>query len=349
LFAERANTWLPDFLRNLCDDKKQWRGKSPWYCRRLFSVLLEAIDAHASRQEAQLARTQLVAVLFEKLDFAWSEKRFIKFEGQSRGGKTEAVRAYAAMYPGRVRLFACPPGYCSRDLFAAMAESFGIYFTPETPTRKLKDMVEFVLRHSGLMLIADEAHFLLPPPTSTVSAPARLDWFRTHAVDRKRPVALITTPQAFNRAVDKFRRHADYNFDQLFGRIDLNVSLPDELGNEDLLEVVRAHGPDFPEQAQRLIALRVAQAETYLSKIEAVCCLAKFIARNAGRATVTDLDVELALSEVISTAAAPARPSPLPAGRASQTVIARQGRLAAVPVLDTLAPQTTLTNQLQST
>jgi hypothetical protein len=326
IYIDAAKEHLPALLRALCDERKKWVASSPWYCRRLFSVLLDAVDAHASRQELQLARTELVSIVFEKLEFAWTMKRFIKIDGDARSGKTEAVKAWCSMHPGKVRLVATPPGSCSRDLFQAMAEAFGIYFTPEISTRKLKDLVEFVLRHGGLMIVMDEAHFLLPPPASSVSTPARLDWFRTQAVDRKRPVALVTTPQAFKRAVEKFQRHTGYNFDQLFGRIDLNVSLPNELGSQDLTEVVRIHGGDFPEPAQRFIALRIARAESYLSKIEAICCLARYIAQRAGHA-VTVEDVEQAASEVLGTRPAPSMPAPPPA----QPQVCRKPAQTSVP------------------
>jgi DNA transposition AAA+ family ATPase len=341
MILDAARESLAERLREMCNENKKWTASPPWWGKSLYSVLLEALDAHAARQELQIARTALVSIVFEKLDFAREYNQFIKIEGAARSGKTEAVKAFCAAWPGRVRLVTTPPGSCRRDLFQAIAEAFGLTANPETPTHKLKEQLEFVLKHGGLMLVIDEAHHVLPPPASSVATPFRLDWLRSHAVDRKRAVALVTTPQAFSRAVEKFKQKTGYNFDQLFGRVALNVSLPDETANEDLMEIVRVHGADFPEPAQRLIALRVAQAESYLSKIEAICCLARYIARRDNHQAVTFADVEQAIQEVIPASAASARPAlaiPAPARPKQPLAVKPGGAIAAMRSAPDLEP-----------
>ena len=47
----------------------------------------------------------------------------------------------------------------------------------------------------------------------------RLNWLRTQVVDRKMPVALVSTPQDYNHAADKFVRASGFNLAQWTGRI----------------------------------------------------------------------------------------------------------------------------------
>jgi hypothetical protein len=324
-FISAAKDALPGYLRQICEGPAKWIAGAPWYCRNLIPVLFEAMDLHASRIELQLARTAVVAAVFDRLDYAWQQKVFVSIQGDARVGKTEAVRAWAAMYPGRARLISTPPGTSLHDLFAALAESFGMNFSPHAKTRELKNLVQFVLRHSGLFLILDEAHFLLPPPASRAAQPARLDYVRTQIVDRDLPVALVSTPQAFSHAVEKFRRHTGYNFDQFFGRVMLNVTLPNELDEADLLAVVKVQGPDIPEKFHRFIVARAMQSEGYLKVVEAICRRARYIAHRDGHPAIALADVELAAAEVIPSPARPAPAITAPA-RPKQPMAVKRGR-----------------------
>jgi hypothetical protein len=296
---------------------------------------------HASRIELQLAPTAVMAAVFDRLEYAWQQKVFVKIEGDTRVGKTEAVRAWAAMYPGRARLISTPPGTSLHDLFAALAESFGIQFPAHAKPRDLRDEVQFILRHSGLFLILDEGHFLLPPPASRAAQPARLDYVRTQIIDRDLPVALVTTPQSFSHAVQVFKKQTGYNFDQFFGRVMLNLTLPNELDEADLLAVVKFQGPDIPEKFHRLIVARAMQSEGYLKVVEAICRRARYIAQREGNPAVSLADVELAAGEVIPAPTAPARSTPAaPApARPKQPLAVKRGRaITPVPGAPALQP-----------
>jgi hypothetical protein len=317
-FIRSAKEKLPARLRSMCDLQTEWSTPAPWYCRELLAVLFEAMDAHARAIELQIASTKLSAVVSEKLNYAWVAKKFVKFDGESRTGKTKSFQTECLMRPGRFRLVNTPPGTSLRDLYAAVAESIGVFFSPKTPIHILKGKVEFIVKHAGLCLVFDEAHFLLPPPSSAVSSPARLDWLRTNIIDRRLPCALVTTPQAFKYAVEKFKRKTSYNFDQFFGRIALTVKLPDD-DREDLLGIVKIHGSEIPEQFHRRIVNDVTIFKGCASNIEDVCDRARYLAKLDAREAVTDSDIETALSEVIPGWTAPRRPTtaalrPLTAG-----------------------------------
>jgi hypothetical protein len=303
-FLSNAKEELPSLIRSLFNELDAWQTPAPWYCQNILAVLFEAMELHARRVELQLARTKIVEIVFDRLDFAVSEKRLIKIDGQARTGKSEAAHAFAHARPGRLRIISTPPGTSTRDLFAAVAESLCIAFSAKTAIYKIKEAVQFVIRHARLGFIFDEAQFLLPPPSSQAQSPARLDWVRCNIVDRKLPCALICTPQTFNHAVRNLRDKRGYNFDQVLGRIDLNVTLPDTLGKEDLEQVIKIHGAGIPQNLHAFIVEEVLIKEAYLKSFEAICCRARHLARRDGNRTVNKADVECAISEVIPQAAA---------------------------------------------
>ena len=307
---EAARTELSGHLRSICEGPARWIDGAPWYCEKLIDVLFEAMAAHASRVELQLARTEVVSLAFDRLNYAWQEKCLVKIEGDARTGKSEAIKAWCSMHPGRARLVATPSRPSMRALTFAVADSLGIPVGPKTDTSDLQDQVQFIIRHSRLFFIFDEAHFLLPTSYGRNTNPARLDWVRTEIVDRDLPVALVCTPQAFKHSVARFQKWTGYNFAQFLGRIMLNVTLPNELGEADLLAVTKIQGPDIPEKFHGFIVARAMQSEGYLKSIEAVCRLARYVARRGGHAAVTLADVELAASEVMPSTPAPAQERP---------------------------------------
>jgi hypothetical protein len=244
-----------------------------------------------------------------------------------------AIEKYAQMWPGRARLVSCPSGYSLRDLYAAFAEALGIPFTPSTAIHKLKERVQFVLSWFHCLVIIDEAHFALPIPQSRNASPARLDWLRTSVVDKRIPLALVTTAQAFTRALDKFSRHTGYNFDQVLGRIDLNVPLRGELSDGDLLEVVKIHAAGIPEKLHRLIVAKCIQHGGLLKSIEAICCRARHLAGLENKSSVDQPHLETAISEVLPAAAAPPRPHPAAIAPAAtkHPVATKRGRTVTTP------------------
>ncbi|HEY3862589.1 MAG TPA: AAA family ATPase [Verrucomicrobiae bacterium] len=320
VFLEGAADFLPHRLRCLCvGEPKNDRDApsfeagepgaallNPWWCEDLCALLLEAMDLCAARVELQLARTEIVTRVFDCLDYAWQQRGFVQIQGDARTGKTEAVEAWCKMNPGKARLVSTPSGKSMADLCKAVAEAIGLPFGPRTGGSELKEQVQYVFRHSGLFLVFDEGHFLLPSSFDRNTQPVRLDWVRTQIVDRKLPIAIVTTPQAFKRGVEKFCRHTGYNFDQFLGRVAWNCPLPDSLSKEDLLQVVAVQGPDIPQQSRNLIAGRAGQTAGYLNTVEAICKFARFISQKAGHASITEADVEAAADEIAPVISAPA-------------------------------------------
>jgi hypothetical protein len=339
LCLDTASENLPAVIRALFCDSTEWRNPAPWYCPDLVAVLLESMELHASRVQQERAHTEIYKIIFDNIDYCVSEKRLIKIDGQARTGKSEACLAFATAYPGRVRLVTTPPGTSKRDLFIELSDSVGMPPKSATSTRRMSDAVQYVIRHARLGIIFDEAQFLLPPPTSTTYAPARLDWVRRNVIDRKLPCALVCTPQTFNHAVRNLRDKRGYNFDQILGRIDLTVPLPDTVEKDGLAEILKIHGTGIPQKLHPFLLSEVlikGRKDSSVKAFEAVCCRARHLARRDGGRLVTQADLETAISEVIPAQIAPALQ---PSSRKTAMPPKRETRTSAEPFAHLPSPR----------
>ena len=266
------------------------------------------MDARAAQVQRRIALTQVTEKVFNALDFANAERVMVHIEGDSRFGKTESVATWAEMWPGRARVVRTPSWNGEKDLFRAIAEAFGIHHGHSAGGEPLKAKVEFVIRHGGLMMIFDEASFLVPSNYSATTAPARLNWVRTAIVDRNVPVVLVVTPQSYHSAVSRFVKKTGYSIEQFLGREALRVQLPNELPPEDMLAVARIHFPDTDEDLLGLVVGHALQSEGYLKTVENIAKRARYIAAKRGSKTLTLKDVDRAISEVTPNRTAPTAP-----------------------------------------
>jgi len=315
--TEAAREKLAPYLEFLCNEISCSLGdRRPWYFFDILPTLFAAMDSHAQRAVQSIAMTEVALKVFDALDYSWQEKTLAQITGDSRFGKTEAVKAWCKMHPGRARLVSTPFSNCDADLYRSVADALGIQHDFKTPLRRLKETVEFTVRHSGLLFVFDESHFLFPTRFSKNTVPMRLNWIRTRMVDCNVSVVLVSTPQDYRHAADKFIRETQYNFAQFLGRIMHQVTLPNELEHDDLLAVAKIHCPEMDVDFQELIVAKAMQSESYLHTVQAIGKRARYLARRDAHPEITLADVTLAIAEVIPAsatapaAAAVARPAP---------------------------------------
>jgi hypothetical protein len=318
LCEEAARSRLPELLAMLCDGRVgsstfEISGEaSPtrmpgiaWCFQDLPCAVLRVMEEHAKDVSKRLAMTEVARRCFNELEYAWSEKVLVQIEGDSRFGKTEAIKTWCAMYPGRARLVTTPCSSSEADLYRAVADAMGISYTPATSGRVLKDLVEFTTRHAGMMLVFDEAHWLLPTRYTSTTAPMRLNWLRTQIVDRRLPCVIVSTPQAFQNGVQRFVQKTGYTMEQFMGRRMIKLRLPAELDEADLHQVARIHFPQLNDDHLLLIVAKAMQSENYLQAVEAIATRARYLARQAGRTSVCLAQVDRAIEDVF-----PTQPSP---------------------------------------
>ena len=311
-----ASEGLPEYFRAVCEQPRVGfapkarhdSGACPWYFAEIGKALIRFLDQWKTRGQARIAETVITREIFKWLGKGLATRLPLAIEGNSRFGKTEAVRTFAAMQPGAVRLVETPPSAGVGDLIREVARALGVDVPVRQQGHCLRETLEYVLIHSGLGLIFDEAQFLLPSNFSKNTAPARLNWLRRAAIDKSVPAAFIQTPQSYRSAKKRFVSATSYAMEQWDERI-LTRKLPDEIGEEDLLAIARIHFAGLPEKALRYVVNAcVATQRNYVSDVAKIAALAKEAARDGGRREIKIEDVLAAIADVLPPAS-PLTPS----------------------------------------
>ena len=295
---DEASLDLARFLARVCNEP----GRSivaPWYFHRLLDALFQKLDSHARQAAASLATTTVSLKIFDAMEYAWQERALVSVTGEPRMGKTQGVKTWCAMWPGKSRLVSVPCSNSDSDLYKAFADAIGIEYSFTTSARKIKATVEYVICHSGLMFAADEAHWLFPARFSANTPPMRLNWLRSQLVDKHCPVVMVSTPQEFERCKSKYVKATSHRIEQFMGRKMLEVVLPTELDQDDLFAVARLHFPDMDDDFLQVIVGTAMRSESYLMAVEAIAKRVRFIARRDNHPSVTLADLKLAISEII--------------------------------------------------
>jgi hypothetical protein len=275
------------------------------------AAVFEMMDRRAKEVSQRLAMTAVAKKVFDALDYASQERAMVRIEGDSRFGKSESIKTWAAMRPGLARVVTVPSSNSLPELLCSVAEALGIPFSYGTRAQVLRERIKYVLRQSSMFLILDESAFLIPQSYTSTTAPGRLNWVRTEIADRGLPLALVHTPQTFLPATDKFVKKTGFAMQQFFGRIYRAVQLPSELERADLIAVARIHFPEMGDDYLEAVADLAEISENYLQTVEAVAKLARFIARREGHRRVMISDIEAAREEIIPRRIVPALDSNL--------------------------------------
>jgi hypothetical protein len=189
---------LPEYLASLCLDQKQGferksrlrRRDDAWYFDDVVGALFEFIELRAEKIKRGLVMTVVAKQVFRVLGIASRTKLMILLRGGSRFGKTECLEAYCQMWPGRARLVTVPESNGIRDFLHAIATAIGIDARYGTNPRLLRGLIADVMKLSGLFLVFDEGHFLIPRSYTERTSPDRLNWVRAQLFDWGWPVVV---------------------------------------------------------------------------------------------------------------------------------------------------------------
>lgn len=311
----------------------------PWYCPDLVNVIFEFMDLHAAETRKRIATTAVVEKVFDAVDYAWSEKKLVRINGNSRFGKSEALKTWAAMYPGRARLVTAPAlGNSNQDLVINVATAFGFSAMQSTSGPALRRKVEFVLEHGRVGILLDEAHAILPFELGRNTPPNRLNWLRAAVVDKGLPCVLSATPQNFDGQSARFERATKYNMDQWTGRVSMVCTLPEELASTDLEAVVRIHLPKLNGPLLKLVTGAAVKSQSYLKAVEDIASRARWKAskRNAPEPALEDF--KTAIEEVVPDAAHMFTSAPTVPAREATAPSPRKARKRAADVIREMRP-----------
>lgn len=254
--------------------------------------------------------------------------------GNSRFGKTEAVKMLCTMEPGNFRMVNTPASNAIGDLFREVAKSLGIEVAAQNSVRDLRERIDYVLRFANLALCFDEFQAALPATYSRNTAPARLNWVRRSVMDQGLAAVFICTPQSYLPAKKRFLKATAFAMEQFDERILKTVQLPDELAEDDLLAVARIHFAGLAEDyLSVVVGAALATERNYISDIEKIATLAKDNAREEGRERPLLCDIEAAIADVLTVAATrTAKPAPAKPGGPVATPIPGPCNSTAAPL-----------------
>jgi hypothetical protein len=311
--AAREN--LATYLRELCElphvrfrrTAERWSGgQAPWYFSAVAEAILRFMDRRAERIEATIAETEITRQMFRWLGKASNTARAVMISGNSRFGKTESLRTWCQMHPGRVRLVNTSSSNSESDLLREVAKALGIELGPKQRGFQLRETLDYVLEHAGLMLVFDEFQFVFPEKYSRNTIPSRLNWVRRSVMDKRVAAAFVCTPQAYQSARGKFVRTTGYAIEQFDERILKTVHLPAELPLAELLAVANIHFPGLRREYLEYVVNQARATErNFVSDIEKIATLAYDNAKEAGRTVPTLADIKAAIADVLPPAPAP--------------------------------------------
>lgn len=308
-FVNVCRPTIPQFVDSLRHLLLDPQTASPKKGLPYFAGLWDALTAWRAAEVAaasgRIVETAVSRQVFDELDFALDSRGFVVIEGREGIGKTEAVRAWCDRQPGRVLYVRLESSSDEGTFYRSISRRLGTASTYARKAHEVRTRIEDALQPGHLMLVVDEAHFLWPmSERSERGAPKRIDWLRTALVDAKVPVALISTPQFFERQCDRFRKHG-WNANQVQRRLTRTARLPEALSAEDAIAVARNFFPSVPLALAKRIAGVALISVGYLTSIEHLRKRVDFFrSRREGVseiALVEEAVTELAAAQGIST------------------------------------------------
>ena len=293
-YAER---FLPRQLAELCLNPEVSLDTFARTCfPGIIPTLREHFAAGAAAKRECVVITELGRAVYETLEFCQQERCMVLIDGLARTGKTFSARAWVALHPGRARYVQVPSTNDDFAFYKAIAQSLGVSINLNSKAHQLRDRIEDVLLHGGLMLVLDEAHYLWPQGNFREKMPGRISWLMTALVNYNVPVALVATPQ-FLLTQATFERNSVWNSAQFTGRIGHYEKLPSALSEVDLKAVAKSFLPDGCDKSILALALYAKNSVKYLAAIESAVARARFNASRAGRGKVVFADVKSAISQ----------------------------------------------------
>ncbi len=307
-----------------------------WYFPRLLECLFDYMDGRAADVAGTFAETSITREIFDWLNLARETRKGVMFLGHSRFGKSHAIRAYAKMYPGKVRLVECPDRGCESVFLREICRPLGIRFQRRIPpVFEQREAIDKVIRHARFLVIFDEAQMLYPQGGNRRTAPPRLNYVRRQFMDNEIPTAFLCTLQNWRHVEKSYLKFSAYSNEQFEGRLITNIiRLPDTLPEAEMIEVARVHMPwlDSEDLRYAVTGVRAFKGD-HLSCIESIALTARHYASQDGRTSPVQSDLTKALVSVLgcptgtqsSTVEQPAKP------RETKPAGTRKTNAAAIP------------------
>jgi len=294
---DHAKNELEGWLTDLCLNPEIRLNAPPRWFYDIEPSLKNYIEDRRLDSQAGKIVTSIGAQINDALDYAYDEKCLVHISGVARMGKTFQVQQWCRAYPGRVRYVQVPSGNDEISFYRSIARALGTACGSAMNTTQIKRQVEDAIQDAGIMLVFDEAHYLWPQYKDSRNSPRRINWLLTEVVNKRIPVALITTPQ-FDVLQKTIINSSGWASEQLDGRISYRLDLPATLPEIDLSAIVRFNLPEAAPQVVEGLCAYAQSSGKFIAGIEAVAKRARFLAKKIGRDTPNKTDLVTAMKEV---------------------------------------------------
>ena len=209
-------------------------GSLETFCSAIINLKAKAA------QKMPLVGTIVTKRITEALDYARDFSAMVTIQGPTGRGKTYTARYWARMNNhGRTRYVRVPSGCTRRVLVTLLCQQCGIGTAGlKTSQLELRLFKAFTARN---VIIADEAGHLIPRTGS--GSTAAIELLRDLHDMTGCAVVMIFTDVYLSRM--KTGEQADY-FEQFFGRIKFQLTIPERVFRSEVEEVVKSFLPDPP-------------------------------------------------------------------------------------------------------
>lgn len=197
----------------------------------------------ASLKRNVFAENRISRLVWGALDYAIAVQGITEIRGESGQGKSIAAREWQERNNhGKTVFVECPPTGGINALLREICQCVG-----HNRNHSTAQMQEGLLRafNANRILIIDEASRLLPGQRAVT--PVKLEALR-YIHDRTGCALGFITTSRFRDSLQK----QEYQFEQLLGRIDMPVTLPHEMDQEDFMPLLRQY---ISEPSSELIDL----------------------------------------------------------------------------------------------
>lgn len=213
--------------------KGTYEGSYKNICEAIRSYKRLATE-RASIQQNEWVENKATRMIFAGLNYAMANNSIATILGESRMGKTVTAKRWRDENNHGRTVFVTAPAYGgTRRLLFDIAKCVGV-----NTNKSAVDVHESILRafNRNRILIIDEAHRLLPGDRGRQD-PQKLEILRD-LHDRTGCALCLLATQRFDT---ELRKGAEYQFEQLIGRIGMPVRLPRNFLVTDIEPIVRQY------------------------------------------------------------------------------------------------------------
>ncbi|MBL9135293.1 MAG: ATP-binding protein, partial [Verrucomicrobiales bacterium] len=227
---QRLRAEIPAFLMRLCVDPgmrmpgeqrvrvpdRMTVAELPGF-KDVVSCLVAIMNRSRRDASAGTAVTSVGKIVSDHLDFCRNTREMVVICGREGIGKTAAMTTWLKRNQGDVRRITLTATNNQTEFFRALASTLGVAASYTRKVDEMKGRCADMLQSSGLMLVIDEAHQILPRGKRVETTPVLLEWIYSALRDEGVPVALVCTPQ-FRIWAANIQKRTGWNADQFLRR-----------------------------------------------------------------------------------------------------------------------------------